>query len=341
MIIKKDINKVPLKDSLSGINRQNEINLDVLKNGKFLPNTVSYEDIDTSFKEFIDNDLSIDFEDKKIKSYLTTQQRFSEFMRTWEDTDETRTILMNFITIYRNPNPNKGTIHGQLYNIPGNRYYTMFSMNTWENNRRGKKIFKMKQPYSVDLEYEVRMITNKYTLLNDFNTLVNDLFKSRQAYISPNGYFMPILLNETSDDSQYDFNERKYYVQTFKFNVLAYLINENDIKVEFAPNRSYSTIETDTSYPNVQVDLERKGGKFSLNFFFPSNSKISSKVVIPNDMDNCLINLSDNVLDCELFINNSKIDPTNSFSIKSGSKLAIKIKRRLKANESSIKIYEN
>ena len=58
---------------------------------------------------------------------LYSNQRFSEYMQTWKFTDENNNVRVNFKTVTRENNPSHGTIVGDSYNIPGDRFYTLKS----------------------------------------------------------------------------------------------------------------------------------------------------------------------------------------------------------------------
>ena len=72
----------------------------------------------------------------------------------------------------------------------------------------------MKQPKAIDLVYKVSLVTNKYELLNEFNEIINDKFKARQCYIRPNGHYIPMVLEDVSDDTEYNIENRKFYSQS-------------------------------------------------------------------------------------------------------------------------------
>ena len=103
---------------------------------------------------------------------------------------------MNFKTITRENNPQQGQNQGGLWNIPGDRFYTMKREEVLNDNGKiSYREYRMKQPKAINLVYKVSLVTNKYELLNDFNEIVNDKFKARQCYIRPNGHYIPMLLD--------------------------------------------------------------------------------------------------------------------------------------------------
>ena len=48
---------------------------------------------------------------------------------------------------------------------------------------------------------------------------------------------MPMVLEGTSDESEYDMNDRKYYAQTYNIKVYAYIIRKEDFQVKRMPSR--------------------------------------------------------------------------------------------------------
>lgn len=114
----------------------------------------------------------------------------------------------------------------------------------------------MKQPYAVDLIYNINLIANKYELINKFNALVNEAFKARQCYIRPNGHFIPMILDEISDESEYSIEDRKFFSQTFTIKVMAYIIHEKDFQVESYPKRIMVVYDGDAKKKNQMLILK-------------------------------------------------------------------------------------
>jgi hypothetical protein len=68
---------------------------------------------------------------------------------------------MPFITILRKPDIQQGQNQAGLWNIPGRRTYTYMKVPTWDGARSGVDLYKVPQPVSVDLTYEIRIFTTK------------------------------------------------------------------------------------------------------------------------------------------------------------------------------------
>lgn len=228
-----------------------------LKDGSPFPNPLTYEDIDREFRKWVEESLAITYEGKNLPTMtLFSNQRFSEYMQSWKFTDEDQNPILNFKSISRENNPKSGTINGETKNIPGEHTWLMKRVIATDKNNREYYIeYRMKQPFAVDLIYKVSLFTNKFELLNEFNTLVNDRFKAITAYIRPNGHYISMRLNDISDDSEYSINDRQYYSQSYNITVRAYIITEDSFIVHEVPRLAFIgfDIEGDGSYADVEV----------------------------------------------------------------------------------------
>lgn len=229
---------------------------EVLKDSTPFPGPVGYQDIDEAFRDWVENELKFSVEGEVVPTVaLFTNQRFSEYMQSWENVDEKKNLMLNFKTITRENNPKSGTINGNTKNIPGRRTYLMKRVVAFDKDNRKYFIdYRMRQPMGIDLIYTVNIVTNRYVVLNDFNTMVNDKFSSITAYIRPKGHFMSMTLNDIGDESEYQIDDRQYYSQSFNIKVRAYIIQDSDYIVEEKPRvivmgfderkeRSYAEIE--------------------------------------------------------------------------------------------------
>ena len=229
--------------------RRKNLSDNIAQYGDLLPQPVSYEDIDLSFKEWVEKEVSIVQDGIELPTMvLYSNQRFSEYLQTWRYTDENNNIRLNFKTVTRNANPVHGTIIGDTYNVPGNRFYTVKSIEaTDDNGKRYRLDYKMRQPTAVDFTYKISIMTNRYITLNEFNETIHQLFNARQNYICPKGHYMPITIENISDESEYNIEDRQFFSQNFTAKVRGYIIKENDFKVEENPMASIICFEGDTA----------------------------------------------------------------------------------------------
>ena len=216
-----------------GKERRRNMQKIVLENQPHFPKTLNYEDIDLAVTEWLENEFDLVYDGKKFKTYkLFSSQRISEYGQTWQNLDEKGNADINFKTITRESNPQKGEIYGGNYTIPGCITFPIFNVKSVdENGMEFVERYSMKQPFAVNLIYTIGVFTNSYKILNEMNTLVHKQFKSLEKYIFPNGFAIPMELNSVSDESEYTIDDRKYYSQTFQIKVMSYIITKDDYVV--------------------------------------------------------------------------------------------------------------
>lgn len=267
-------NHIQLKEESVGNERRIEMLSDILQNGTFLPKTVEYKDIDEAFKKWVEEKLYITAEGKEVPTMvLYSNQRFSEYTQSWEFTDANKNLILNFKTISRENNPQYGSIHNRLWNIPGERFYLMKRCKVLDDN--GTESFldlRMKQPMAIDLSYKVTIFCTKYQLINDFNTLVNGLFDARQEYIWPNNHPMPMTLEGIQDESNYQIDDRQFYGQSYNIKVMAYIITEEDYRVEQIPLKK-KLINNSMIAIKRKAEVEIDEDSHELIVSFPSGCK--------------------------------------------------------------------
>lgn len=249
-------NILKLRNTAYGTERRRNLAKEIVKDSTPLPQPLEYEDIDKEFNKWVKEDLLIHFEGEKLPTYaLFSNQRFSEFLQSWDEVDENKNLIMNFKTVTRENNPKPGTIVGNTKNIPGEHYMLMKRVEAYDKaNRRYFIDYKVKQPITIDFVYTVGIVTNKYELLNDFNLLINDKFKSINCYIRPNGHFIPMKLNDISDESEYNIDNRTYYSQNYSITVMAYIMPKDSFIVEEIPD--VKLIGFDGEYRRTFTEIE-------------------------------------------------------------------------------------
>jgi hypothetical protein len=256
-------NNIRLTSPNIGVPRRQELLDNIDDDGTFLPRGVHYKDIDETFIEFINRELNIEIDGNQVPVIFLTLQRYSEFTKTWQFTDEYKNIKIPFITIVRKPDVQVGTNYNGLYNIPGRPTFTYYKVPTNDGARVGVDVYKIPQPTSVDITYEVRLFTNKMSDLNLLNEKVQKKFQSRQAYIWPKGHPMPVMLESIGDESNIDdFENRRFYVQPFEMLLAGYILDEDDFEIIPTINRAMlmSEIELSDGVTTPIIDPKKGGG---------------------------------------------------------------------------------
>lgn len=267
--------------------RRQEMLNEIDNQGTFLPRGVLYEDMDKSFVEFVDKDLEIVIDGEKVPVLFLTIQRWAEFSQTWQHSDKFKDIKIPFITIVRKPDVQPGTNQAGNWNIPqGRRTYTYVKVPTFENGRKGVDLYKIPQPTSVDVSYEVRLFCNRMADLNKMHRVVQHTFQSRQHYIKPNGHPMPIHLETVGDESPVnDFENRRFYVQLFEMKLLGYLLDEERFEVVPAVNRTLVVEELMSDIVKPRIKLTRDEVKNIVNYSFIFKPRSETSITFKAEFD--------------------------------------------------------
>ena len=330
---KKNFIQIKFKDKSFGTERRRNFAKEILYKETEFPKPLEYDDIDFAFEEFVKESVA-KFNNTQYPVFtLYSNQRFSEYSQNWEHTDEDGNLLLNFVTVIRDNNPKPGSNQGELWNIPGNRYYTMKIKNVIDDNgTESYEIYSMKQPYAVDLTYRVNFMTSTYENINDFNKRINELFKARQCYIRPNGHWIPMVIEEINDETSYSIDERKFFLQSIGLKVMAYIISKEDFKIEKQPKRIIALMEGDSKRPTPTVDIEEyetgnpfKNVSVDLTVSF---EEYHNKVEFDIDTDmNVQTIENDNVRVIRLFVNDIPYFIEKGFKLKAGDNVKIKIRK--------------
>jgi hypothetical protein len=343
-------NILKLRDVAYGTERRKNLNKEIVKNSTPIPLPLEYEDIDKEFKRWVEEELHIDFENEKLPTFtLYSNQRFSEFLQSWDKVDEKRNLIMNFKTITRENNPKEGTLLGATKNIPGDYYILMKRVKAFDENKREYYIdYKMKQPFTVDLNYTLGLVTNKYELLNKFNQLVNDKFKAINCYIRPNEHFIPMKLENVSDESEYNIDNRIYYSQNYTIKVMAYIIPADSYVVEEKPIVRFMGIDGDItkgSYAEIEelpckLEKEREYNfnKINLTVNFDKNTNFCKfKIDINFKLEDIVLT---NVRSYRLFVNDVERSVDDNLYFNNGDNISIKGLVKLKSFEDAVILFK-
>ena len=219
------------------------------KDGTYLPKSVLHADLDRGMLDFVKEDLKVVVSGKIVPmlDILLTTQNWSQYVETWKFVDLDYNPIPPFVTVVRSPEVKFGTNPSLQYTIPNRKQFYYASVPTWNGNEQGMDIYTIPQPVPVDINYSVKIVCNRMRELNELNKIVMQKFSSRQAYTFIKGQYVPIVMNNISDESQMQLENRKYYVQTYDFTMLGYLIDEAEFEVKPAIARVTQLVEIDNS----------------------------------------------------------------------------------------------
>ena len=242
--IKKNI---PLTESKTLLPRRQELLDKINKDGTYLPKSLLHADLDRGFLDFVKDDLKVVIEGKTIPTVdiIITTQNWSQFTETWNFQNIDKNTEPPFITTIRIPEVKFGTNPALMYNIPNRRQYFYAQVPTWDGQRNGMDVYTIPQPVPVDITYSVKIICNRMRELNKLNQVILEKFASRQAYAVIKGHYIPIVMGAITDESVVDVEKRKYYIQSYEFTMLGFLIDEDEFEVSPAITRVLQVVEVE------------------------------------------------------------------------------------------------
>jgi len=302
---KKSIKKnIPLTFPKTLYPRREELLEKINKDGTYLPKSILHADLDGGFLDFVKNDLKTVVDGKVIPmvDIIITTQNWSQFVETWNIQNIDKNVEPPFITVVRIPEVKFGTNPALLYNIPNRRQYFYAQVPTWDGQRHGADVYKIPQPVPVDISYQVKIVCNRMRELNQFNKNILEMFASRQAYTVIKGHYIPIVMGNISDESVMDITKRKYYVQSYEFTMLGFLIDENEFEVSPAVSRILQVVEFDTTSRVKQKKIGIDNKSVDMDILFVVGNNIITEIF--EYTTNSSLTSTDNVDTYDVFINN-------------------------------------
>ena len=270
-VVKPTLPLVP-KKTLSA--RREQLLEYINADGTYLPKSVLHADLDRGMLDFVKTELQVVTAGSIVPmiDILITTQNWTQYTETWTFTDMDYNPNPPFITVVRTPEVKYGTNPSLQYTIPNRKQFYYASVPTWNGNEQGMDIYTIPQPVPVDITYNVKIVCNRMRELNELNKVVMQKFSSRQAYTFIKGQYVPIVLNNISDESQMTIDSRKYYIQNYDFTMLGYLIDEDEFEVKPAIQRVTQLMEVETSTRSRRRNSTENPDEFNFNFLYVSGT---------------------------------------------------------------------
>ena len=309
------------------------------EDGTYLPKSVLHADLDRGMLDFVKTDLEVVTAGKTIPmvDIIITTQNWAQYVETAKFVDIDNNPEPPFITVIRQPEVKYGTNPALLYTIPNRKQFYYASVPTWDGNQQGMDIYTIPQPVPVDINYSVKIVCNRMRELNQLNKIIMQKFSSRQAYTFIKGQYVPIVLQNISDESQSTIEQRKFYIQNYDFTMLGYLIDEEEFEVKPAISRVVQLMELDTSLlKKKRKQYPENPDEFLTNFLFVTgNTALTERIDFTADLS--FIN-SVNIDSYEVYINDNYYgEDVQKIQITTNDILRIEVVKTNNLQESKIK----
>jgi hypothetical protein len=299
---------LPLIPEKVGRERRQQMLDDITDNGTYLPKGVLHADLDLGMLDFVKDQLQLVVSGKKVPTIdkIITNQNWSQFVETWNFQDLDNNVSLPFIATVRMPEVKYGTFQGGAANIPVRREFFYYTVPTWDGQRKGADVYKIPQPIPVDIGFNVKLFCNRMRELNEFNKIVMQTFTSKQAYQQIKGHYIPIILDDVSDESAKDLEKRKYYIANYKFTMKGLLIDEEEFQISPAITRQVTMFEVDTKVRGRNVKIEPpRPNFFDLEILLPSGTtQLNETFRYTADI---IVNSTDNISSYSVYINNNYV----------------------------------
>ena len=269
----------------------------ITEDGTYLPKQLLHPELDRGFLDFVKDDLKTVVSGKVIPmvDLIITTQNWAQFTETWDVQDLNGNPTLPFITVVRQPEVKYGSNPATLWNIPNRKEFYYAAVPTWNGNVKGMDIYKIPQPVPVDITYNVKIVCNRMRELNEFNKNVIQTFASRQAYTKIEGHFIPIIMNNISDESVVEIQRRRFYIQNYEFTMLGFLLDPDEFEVAPAVSRVFNSFEL---VGNVPPPKRRRfpQNPSSFNYTLNFGASETSKDIIADYTGNFTLLENDNIV---------------------------------------------
>jgi hypothetical protein len=322
---KKNVKNIKLTPTKILQERRDELLEDIQKNGTYLPKGIYHSDLDRGMLDFVRDTLGISVDGKLINTVdvIITTQNWSQFTQTWNFQDLDNNLKPPFIATVRKPETPYGTNQGTSFKIPGRPTFQYALIPTFDGARNGYDVYKIPQPTPVDITYEVKIFTNRMREINAFNKKVLETFGSKQHYTQINGRYLPIIMENITDNSVTELQKRRYYIQTYTFKMLGVLLDEEQFEISPAVSRVLTMLDVSTKTrkkraKSLQPNENTVPGLYQ---FVSGNTQLIDTVYLNYDYN---FIESNNVSDFDVYINNNYIGTNvNYFQVNSGDIIKI------------------
>ena len=337
MALPKQVKKyLPLTPEKQLLERREQLLEFIQKDGTYLPKGVLHADLDRGMLDFVRDELECVVDGKKVSNIdlIITLQNWAQFTQTWNTEDLNGNVQLPFITTVRQPEVPFGTNPSLQYTIPNRKEFLYAQVPTWDGTRKGMDVYKIPQPIPVDITYDVKIVCNRMRELNEFNKIVMQKFSSRQAYTFIKGHYIPIIMNNVSDNSVTEVNKRKFYVQNYNFTMLGFLMDEEEFQISPAITRALTLLEVNNKTGSRKATkVPGRPDNFDLDIKFTSSQ--TQKVETFRYTVDLLVTGTENIDSYDVYIDGSYVgSDLSTIQITDGDLVTIDITKITDGQES-------
>jgi len=147
-------------------------------------------------------------------------------------------------------------------------------------------------------------------------------------------------MGNISDESVMELEKRKFYIQSYEFTLLGFLIDENEFEVSPAVSRVLQVVEFDTSTTKRRVKKDINMGGNEIDVLFVVGNNVNSQIF--DYTTNIIIATPTNVESFDVYVNNDYYgSDLTEIQINTDDKLKFVIVKTDDTIESIIRLFGN
>lgn len=338
----KLVKNLPLTSSKILTERRRELLDKINKDGTYLPKSILHADLDGGFLSFVKNDLKLSVTGKivPVVDIIITTQNWSQFVETWDIQNIDKNVEPPLITVVRVPEVKFGNNPSVIFNIPNRKQFYYAQVPNWDGQRVGVDVYKIPQPVPVDITYQVKIVCNRMRELNAFNKIILEKFSSKQAYTQIKGHYIPITMGAVSDESVLDVEKRKYYIQSYEFTLLGFLLDEDEFEVSPGITRVLKVLEVDKKNINKNKNLVSRSKTTPQQILFIEG--VDTVTQLYDYTTNLILGNTQNINSYDVYINNNYFgSDLSEIQLNSGDVLRITVTKISPSSSSKIDLLSN
>lgn len=338
----KLVKNLPLTSSKILTERRRELLDKINKDGTYLPKSILHADLDGGFLSFVKNDLKLSVTGKivPVVDIIITTQNWSQFVETWDIQNIDKNVEPPLITVVRVPEVKFGNNPSVIFNIPNRKQFYYAQVPNWDGQRVGVDVYKIPQPVPVDITYQVKIVCNRMRELNAFNKIILEKFSSKQAYTQIKGHYIPITMGAVSDESVLDVEKRKYYIQSYEFTLLGFLLDEDEFEVSPGITRILKVLEVDKKNINKNKNLVSRSKTTPQQILFIEG--VDTVTQLYDYTTNLILGNTQNINSYDVYINNNYFgSDLPEIQLNSGDVLRITVTKISPSSSSKIDLLSN
>ena len=215
-----------------GMDRIEELMRQTDTKTKYLPRTITFEDLDQALFDYTNLDgMKAIIDGKHVPTFYLDNDRWGEFSKTWKFMDDDKNVPTPYITV-RRIDKQQGTRIGGKYRIPQPKSFRYMNVPILDEGEVIYLQFRMPEPVNVDLIYEVALFTKYRVDVNQYDEQVLRNFASRQDYLFVKGNPIPLYFEGFAESNPIEnIDGDRFFVSKYALKVLGFLQNEEEFEI--------------------------------------------------------------------------------------------------------------